>query len=401
MSYPARILLLSLCLLAPAVLPASARPKKAETPAAAPAEKEEAVPDADPLYRRDLQAYRGLLRREELDKLEEDDPAVGLWLGPKAPGEAAAGKLFAALPDDLHATLQREGYLKWKLDTLPPQARKWVLDAAKALNSHGEGPFPIDEKSAKGVPVTVGFVRIDPGAQPLYSFFIQTPGAHRPAWVTLVRAVGLFTKEYHDAHQLRMEEVLPLDDSPAVPAKSWVNPKELPKPAPPPPVKPEPLTDENAYWAAVRAYRGDQGSLSADPLVAKRAASTDVRDKAVNAFFARLPDRDHRAFLQTGRLRWRVEQLSKEQRKLLEPLIREYNRQPRLTPEEPYSLLPFGGTQVGFTLVRMPDQEQPCVSWWMASRANPTPVWITMINGAALRSPGYYQAHLEQLLGGN
>jgi hypothetical protein len=55
---------------------------------------------------------------------------------------------------------------------------------------------------------------------------------------------------------------------------------------------------------------------------------------------------------------------------------------------------------MGITLVRIPGVEQPCVSWWMASRAAPTPVWITLTNAEALKSPHYYSAHVEQLLGG-
>lgn len=384
--------------------PARAADRRKSAPAAAPLPdaRPDAGGDGDLLYQRDLRAYRGLLRKEELDTLAEEDPATALWMGPRAPGEGAVSRLFAALPDAVHSALQQDRYVKWRLESLPPEQRKWVLDAARALNSRGEGPFPVDEKALKGSEATVGFVRVEVlvGTPPLYSFFIRCRAARRPAYVTLVRAFGLLTLAYQEAHSDAIDQALRQPDSPPVAAKAWVNPRTLARPAPPPPVKRETAMAESTYWAVVRAYRaGNTGAASDDPVVQRRLASTDPRDEAINAFFARLSDRDHRALLDAGRLHWGVEQLSREQRKVLEPLIAELNRAPRATVEEPYSLLPYGGTELGLTVVHVPGVETPCLSVWIASRVNPTPTWFTLSNAEALRSPHYYRAHLEQLRG--
>jgi hypothetical protein len=52
---------------------------------------------------------------------------------------------------------------------------------------------------------------------------------------------------------------------------------------------------------------------------------------------------------------------------------------------------------MGFSIVMVPDVEKPALSWWIKSQAAPTPAWVTLINGEAVKAPLYFRTHLEQL----
>src|SRR5438045_2338399 len=106
-----------------------------------------AGPPSDPGYEQALKAYRGELNRKELDALDELDPAPGMYTGPKTPGERDVTRLFASLPQEAHATLRDDGYLKWRADSLPAQQQRWVKDAVKLLTIGGVQAFPLEGKA--------------------------------------------------------------------------------------------------------------------------------------------------------------------------------------------------------------------------------------------------------------
>lgn len=373
---------------------------------AAPPFPSPGAPDAaaDDLYALDLKAYRNLLTREELAALEAVDPGPSLYVGAKTGPERNVSRLFASLPDEAHAQLRREGYLKWRVDRLPPQERRRLKEMVKQLESRGEGPFPLEGEDPASLAAT-GFVRVVipglEGAQ--YSWWITAPKARRPAWLTFVRAVGLLTQAYSLAHRERLAGMGERPETSPIAPEKWLKLKDTP---PPEPEKPT-LTDESDYWSAVKAYRGELhgGALEkltlADPLVGRRLKTSDAGDRAANQFFARLTDKEHHALLTTGRLRWTTQELTKAQIKLLAPLVQGLNERARQGGEarDLFSLIPYGGTTVGFAVVPVPGVEKPAVSWWIRSRAAPNPAWVTLINGAAAGAPGYFRAHLEALGG--
>lgn len=365
-------------------------------PGAFPARAEE--PADDTLYLRDLKAYRGGLTAQELQQLEEVDPGPSLYMGGKATPERAVARLFASLPDDAHAALRRTGYLKWRADSLPSQQRRWLREGARYVESLGEGPFPVEGKDA----ASTGFARVEIEGldQPQYCWWIAAPKARRPAWITLVRAVGTLSQAYAEAHRAQLPETVKKPDTEPIPAGRWLKAGEAPAAA-----KPEAPPDEPYLRDVLRAYRGDlrgdalRALTEGDTMLARRLKLAGPADRGVHRFFAGLGEKEQRALLADRGLAWKAEQLSREQRKLLEPVVQRLNEGTLRDGGTPiaYTLLPYSGTTVGFTLVRVPDAEHPVVSWWIRSPFIPTPAWISLAGGGAADSPAYYQAHLEQV----
>ncbi|HTE18339.1 MAG TPA: hypothetical protein VK689_08160, partial [Armatimonadota bacterium] len=221
---------------------------------------------------------------------------------------------------------------------------------------------------------------------------------------------------YTDAHYETLPAVAARPDTPSIPPGQWVKVREAPRPPEPSrrerrqaekPEKPVPLLDEKYYWSVVGAYRGRldaealRGLVDADPLLARRLKSADPSERGINQFFAGVADKDHRTLLTTGRVEWKPERLTKDQRKALEPVVRGLNDAARTAGEAtvPYSLDAYSGTTVGLAVVVVPDVEKPMLSWWIRSPSSPTPAWVPLVNSAARNSPLYYRAHLEQLGG--
>ncbi|MCC2672091.1 MAG: hypothetical protein K0Q72_4563, partial [Armatimonadetes bacterium] len=342
----------------------------------------------------------GELTEAEIEAVAEEDPAPALYLSSRTPGERAAARFLGSLPDEAHAQLGTDGYLKWRVDRLPPTQRAWVKEAARVLEARGEGPFPLSGKT----PSYTGFARVDVIGleQPQYCWWIASDLAPRPAWITLVRSIGLLTEAYGKSYGERMPAVVKLADS-ELPELRWVRIREMPaKAAPAPPVAPAmPLTGEKEYWEVVRACRGDlkKESLRAlverDTLLDRRLKSTDPAIKAMLELFAKLPEEQHRALLTTGRLVWSADDLTKQQRKLVDTLLRDVNA--RGDGSEPFLLSPALATRTGFALVTVPGVETAVISWWVSSPTGTHPTWIPLMNAAAVAAPGYFRAHLEQL----
>jgi hypothetical protein len=361
----------------------------------APREGKAAQAD-DPHYRRVLKAYRGDVTPEEIDALGEADPTPSLFAGPgTSPGHLLA-RLFASMPDSAHAELRRGGYLKWRAASLPALQGRWLKDALAKLEKAARETYPLQGKGAS----LTGFVRVEvEGVDgPVYSWWISSSAARRPVWVTLVRGRGAAGPAFAAAHERVLALLQDKPDTPPVPEREWAVVKE----ARPAGEKAVPLIDEKYYRSVVKAYRGDLGKeavqalTDGDPLLRRRLLTSDEGDRALNQFFGGLAERDHRALVTTGRLLWRADQLSREQRRILESVVRGLNTQ---GSQEPLSLESFSGTLIGITLVQVPGEEMPVVSWWIRALAALNPSWVSLTNGRALANPAYYKAHLQQLPG--
>lgn len=375
--------------------------------AAAPAAAEEKPAVArsveeDPLYQRLLKLYRGQSPAEEIGKLESEDPGPALYLSGNATAERGILRFFASLPDTAHAALRRDGYLKWKLDAVPAAPRRLLQEKLRQL----ELRRPKNVAPPQG-PAYLGFLRVEvkgvEGFQ--YAWWYQDDPERLPAWLTVVRVRRTGTQDYDDAYQERFAELETAAESKPIPSGEWVKLKELPRPVAPPEEVTPALIDEAYYWKVVKAYRDDlnreqlRALETEDPLVRKRLETKDPADRGLNQFFARLSNEEHRTLITEGRLLIRAEELSKGQRKLLEPLVADLNRRQGDNGAlgQSYDLVPYAGAVVGLSIVLVPDVPRPVVSWWIRSPRTPTPAWVSLMNEAAVKAPYYYRAHLEQL----
>lgn len=356
----------------------------------------------DAHYAKVLQAYRGELPAAELPALAEADPAPVLYVGPKVPGEWGVVRLFASMPERAHAELRARGYLKWRASDLPERQRAWVQERVRQLERRGEGPYPLTGKEAS----LVGFARVElEGLDgPQYSWFIVHPEAKSPSWLTVVRAVRTLTLEYEEAHAARLQELRNLPETPPIPSGEWLRLKEPPVPKEPEEEKPAPMMEEALFWRAVKAYRGDLKAgernllAASDPLIGRRLKMTEAADRNLNLFFGRLKKEQHEALLYTGKLLIRPHELTKEQRRLLGPVIERLNAESRAGGlGNAFDLIPYGRTIIGFSILNVPEAEKPCLTWWIRGPVAPNPSWVTLINGEAVKAPLYYRVHLEQL----
>jgi len=391
-------------------LPSHAAPAAAPAPppvSSTPGARE--VPPAEELaYTRALKAYRGEMSAAEVEELAQTDPGPLVRTSQKTLADDALVRFFASLPDEAHARLRRDGYLKWRANALNATQKRWLKEMVVLAGTVGTGPFPLDGKEC----ATTGFIRVQVEEQeePVYSWWIDARKSPRPAWAPLVNVVGIGREDFLAAHRKQIAALAEQPETPPVAVKELaalplVKPVKEAAEASPAVEKPAPLMDERAYWSLVKAYRGDLGGealrllAAGDSLTARRLKLLDPAERALNRFFARLPDKEHRTLLTTGLLVWRPEQLSKEERKLLEPLIVRLNGEARGggAAQDPYSLEPLQPTRLGFALVRVPGVEKPVLSWWVRSATALHPAWISLNNGAALDAKGYFRAHLEQL----
>lgn len=386
--------LLLVASLLPASRVAAVAPRgKDATPSANPARF------ADAGYGSALQAYRGELTEAQIEILGESDPAPVLYLSPQNPGERAAARFFASLPDAAHEQLQKDGYLKWRVDHLPKEQQGWVREAVRTLEARREGPFPLTGKE----PASTGFarIRVEGLDQPQYCWWVAA-GDAKPGWVTLVRALGILTREYADAYREQLPAAAAQPESEAIPGGKWLKVRDTPRKPDPEPAA-APLVDEKYYWSVVRAYRNQLGkderqSLTGqDRLLSERLRSSDVATRAMNELFAKLTDEQHRTLLTTGRLVWAEGDLTRPQRKLVDVVLRDLNE--RTGGMDQYLLSAALATRTGFALVQVPDVAAPVISWWVSTPSVPHPAWVPLANEAAVKAPGYYRAHLEQLPG--
>ncbi|MGV3723537.1 MAG: hypothetical protein ACO1SX_21790 [Actinomycetota bacterium] len=361
---------------------------------------QEAAP-ADPHYAKVVKAYRGELTHDEIDELAEDDPAPGLYLSEKTPAERAAARFFGSLPDEAHETLRKTGVLKWQVDHLPSEQRGWVRDAAKRLEARREGPFPMQGKSL----ATTGFARIEMEGEPLpqYCWWISAEGARRPAWVTLVRAIGLLTREYSNAYLAQLPDLITVPESPPIAAKRWVKVRTTP-PRPAPAVATAPIPGAEFFWDVVKAYRRKLGKdplkklTEGDPLLTGRLKSAEAPTRALNELFAKLTDEELEALLSRGVLSWSIGDLTKPRIKLLDTILRDLNTR---SGAEPYLLSPAIAARTGFAVVRVPEVEDPVISWWVSSPNAAYPAWIPLVNQQGVMATGYHRSHLGQIPGGS
>lgn len=338
-----------------------------------------ALPDADPHYRQVLQAYRGKLTPEELDKLGETDPAPTLFIGSRIPALRSLVRFFAALPDAAHATLQRDGLLKWRLDRLPSDQRKNLEKLVEHLENEGLGPYPTRGRGA----AHTGFVRLvledEKLTGPVYSWWIDAEKARVPAWIPLVRASGLGGAEYTAAIRARLTEAR---DEPAAeppPGGDWLRLAEPALPGPPP-------KETGPAGRLLRAFRKGGGTASHDALVLAHLTSRQPADRAIVRFVSGLSRDEERRLEEEGNLRWFPQDLSADRRRLLQPVLDRLAAQSPGIP--PHSLAP-GGSRMGICGILVPEVEQPVFVWWIRAPGQSLPAWIALNNPAAVARPEF------------
>ncbi len=360
-----------------------------------------AAPPPDTHFDRVVKAYRRELNAEERLRLEEEDPAPTLYADARLPAEHDLTRLFASLPDAIHLRLRTEGYLKWKVTALPPAQQACLRAAAKQWEARGYGPFPLSGNRASHT----GFARIRIPGLPgeVYSWWLAAPDKDaRPVWVTLVRALGLGTQEQEEAHRLQLPVWIAQPETAPIGAQEW---RTLP-PVVEVPREAAPEGMEDTFVRdLLRLYRSElrrevrQKWLAEDPLLARRLESRDPADVGLNQFVVRLADRDRRSLETHGRAVWRMDQLPRERRKLLAPLLARLNRELAANGQTGarFSAEPFEGTTVGISRVEVPGEPRPVLTWWARAPGVPGPTWISLNNQHAIKNPAYYRVHLEQL----
>lgn len=391
------LILLSLLLAVAAPRASSVAEEEKKPEGGTPPKSRRSITD-DAHYERVLKVYRGQVSREEALLITEVDPAPSLFLG-QIPQLRNLARVFASLPDSAHAELRKTGFLKWKLDALPGEQRRWVSEMANRLTDGGEGPF----KSS----VTTGFIGVPARDEDghVYSWWIDADKAIRPVWFPLVRARGFGGEMQFQAHKQLLIDHRKTPVSETIPGREWLKFPE------PPRLDIEVVAQEEAiaefsreYALLIRAYQGKlnkeqlQSFVTTDPLLVQRIGSKEAHERALGAFFVRLSEAEHQKLRDEGRIQWTSGQLTPVQKRILTPLIQEMNRRAAEGGNPtPYSLEGPVGCIMGFTFVEVPKVEKLVLSWWIRSAGAPIPTWISLNNDAAVKAPGYYQAHLAQL----
>lgn len=415
----------------PLLLPASAQSARAGAqPAPAAGRSEPTLPPRSDHYDRVLRAYRGQLDAAALAAVVAEDPGPALYLEGRGPREIA--RLFASLPDAAHTRLRREGYLKWAVSDLPAAQRNLLRDFVRQVEERGEGPFPLGDAgerrssrrperapAANPVPgggTRTGFVRVltemefggeDPAETAVveveqYSWWIAAPGARRPVWLTLVRAVGLLLREHSAAHLERLRELQTLPDSPPIPPAEWVRLRDLPRDPPVPTGQMDPQAFRNLVDALRGTLRG--GPLSeltrADPLLAQRLRQPSPADRAVHRLLGRLSREQLALLREEGVVALRPETMTRPQLELARTIVAAFNEEAAAGGlGEPYTLIPYAGTRLGYALVPAGEEDVPATAlcFWLKAPAAPQPVWITLAGATVARASGYARAVLERL----
>ena len=113
-------------------------------------------------------------------------------------------ELFGQLPDDSHAELQQQGYLKWRYADLPAgmqaayrNAVKTNLDTAKQLGQPADPTTSLEALETAEVGFAV--ISIDPSSR-VVSWYIIFPNRPLPIWVTVVGGSAAGTPKYFQAH---------------------------------------------------------------------------------------------------------------------------------------------------------------------------------------------------------
>lgn len=125
-------------------------------------------------------------------------------------------RLFADLPDELHADLQARGSLKWDFASLDASRQRVLRDLIQ-LNVEMATRQGTPANPAFGVEALAGaqtgfaVVDITGTDQRVVSWFVLWPEMPDPTWVTIVNARACGTPAYFQAH---LQQLTPLRDAP-------------------------------------------------------------------------------------------------------------------------------------------------------------------------------------------
>ncbi len=367
----------------------------------APGSAAQQADGGDAHYRRVLMAYRRTLPAAEWEGLEEIDPAPILYRDLSAPAEHHLTRLMASLPDSAHRTLQAEGgYLKWEPEALPGPQLKLVEAAAHQAETRGLGTFPLK----KGSGVSLGFAQVllPDFADPCYAWFIARKSVTAPYWITLVRASGAALESSQSAHRERIEQILKKAASPPIPAREWLPiPPPVRSPALPPPSDGKAAPVQDGLKLIFEAYRGSlkgkelEALLEEDPLVGRRLKMSDPADLGLNRFVGRLGSKDLETLARQGTISWLAQQLLRDQRKELAPLMKRMERDALQSGGVVRLELDLASAvSVGLTRVPVEGATGPVLSFWVRAPGLLGAVWVTVSGGKVLGTPAYYDSHL-------
>lgn len=157
-----------------------------------------------------LRAGQGELSDAEKSELLRQNHPILAQVG--EPSIKALVEMFAALPDQDHAKLKSNSYLKWRLSELPMADQTMVHRVIRfAVQTHSMVPLPVTTDSElipglKSDEVYVGFaiVEMEQTAEKVVSWYAYSPQLPMPLWVTIVNTPAAKSEDYVRSHMQRL-----------------------------------------------------------------------------------------------------------------------------------------------------------------------------------------------------
>ena len=116
--------------------------------------------------------------------------------------------------------------------------------------------------------------------------------------------------------------------------------------------------------------------------------------------FAQLSDTAHNELRAKGYLKWDFKQLGNNRKQSMRELIQlniDLATKQGGRPQPGFSIEALEKSQVGFSVVDIPETKQKVVSWFVLWPELPSPTWVTVVNARAAGNQPYFQAHLRRL----
>ena len=116
--------------------------------------------------------------------------------------------------------------------------------------------------------------------------------------------------------------------------------------------------------------------------------------------FAQLTDARHQELLKQGYLKWKYAQLDKNSQAVFRSLV-ETNvnlaKKRGASPRPGFSVAALSKSEVGFAVVRLPENQQKVVSLFILWPTLSAPTWVTVVNARWCGTQSYFKAHLQYL----
>ena len=158
----------------------------------------------------------------------------------------------------------------------------------------------------------------------------------------------------------------------------------------------------------LRAGRGELTEIEKKQLLQENhpilAQVGDPQAFKLVELFSRLPEADRQRLLNDSYVKWRMVDLDSETQQLSREMIG-IVLQVKANVPSPYegSAAPemsrslMEQTEIGFAVVEIEKTKQKVVSWFAFGPKLTMPLWVTVVNSDASKSPDYVQAHMQRL----